>query len=137
MVVEGFALHGANHAKVVGMLRDVREKIREFHAALAMLAKLARASEHGSSRLDEGQFQVLGQRGWKRFAMPLIQLGLGIEQVHLAGRALHKQEDHVLRLWREVGLLRRQRIGRLRGDVGVQQIRQRDGTQPCRSVAQE
>ena len=68
---------------------------------LPVLLELARAREHGRGRLDERQLQVLRHRRRQRLAVPLLQLGLGIEQIHLARAAFHEQEDHVLRLGRE------------------------------------
>src|SRR5262249_5975553 len=57
------------------------------------------------------------EAGRARLAVELVQLGLRVEQVHMARPADHEQEDAPLRPRREVAGLRRQRIGR-RGPLG-------------------
>ena len=99
----------------------------------------ARAAEHGRVRLDEGEAQVFGHRRRQRLAVPLLQLRLGIEEIDLAGTALHEHEDDVLGLGREVRLAWRERIQLGRGGAAFacQQLRQRDGADAARAIAEE
>ena len=84
--------------------RQVRNGFAQFHAALAMPAELERAGQQhvgivGLMDLDPVRVRLSG---------PLRQLGLGIEQVHLAGAAVLDELDHRLRRTRKVAVPRLQ-----------------------------
>ena len=99
----------------------------------------ARTGEHGGVRLGEGQAQVFGEFGRQRLAVPFLEFGLGVEEIDLAGPALHEHEDDVLGLGREVRLARRQRI-LLHGGAAAfafQHLRQRDGADAAGAIAEE
>jgi hypothetical protein len=73
--------------------------------------EFARARQNRGGGLDEGQAQVLGHGRRQRLAGILLQRGLGIEKIHLAGSALHEQADNVLGVRREMRCFGRERIG--------------------------
>ena len=83
--------------------------------------------------------QLLGHGRRQRLALPLFEFGLRIEEIDLAGRALHEHEDDVLGFGREVRRFGRQRIGSLRAAAArsVSNLRQRDDAEAARAVAQE
>src|SRR3954454_19637234 len=73
--------------------------------------------------------------------MPLLQLWLGIEQVQLAGRPFHIQEDDVFRLSRKMWRFGSERI-QLRCPVGgapfvCQEISQCDRPDPAARAAEK
>ncbi len=69
-------------------------------------------------------------------AIPLLQLRLGIEEIHLAGRPLHEQEDDVLCPWFEMRRSRRERVG-CSVTIGLQQLCQRHRAQANGCTAKE
>ena len=75
----------------------------------------------------------------QRLAVPLLEFGLGVEEIDLAGPALHEHEDDVLGLGREVRLARRQRVLLDGGGapVALQHLRQRDGADAAGAIAEE
>ena len=77
--------------------------------------------------------------GGQRLAVPLLEFGLGIEEIDLAGPALHEHEDDVLGLGREVRFARRQRILLHGGGAAfaLQHLRQRDGADAAGAIAEE
>ena len=60
MMVERFAVHGSDQAKVIGSAANVGKQLGKFHTAFALRRKLKRAAQHAGSRLDERQLQILG-----------------------------------------------------------------------------
>ncbi len=89
--------------------------------------------------LGEGQAQVFGEFGWQGLAMPLLEFRLGIEEIDLAGSALHEHEDDILCLGREVRLTRRERV-LLHGGAAaftLQHLRQRDGADAAGAIPKE
>ena len=85
------------------------------------------------------RFLVIDSR--QRLAVPLLQLGLGIEEIDLARAALHEHEDDVLRLGGEVRLLAA-RADSCRRPVAprpsrASRLRQRDGADAARAIAEE
>jgi hypothetical protein len=71
--------------------------------------------------------------------VPLLELGLGVEEIELAGAALHEHEDDVLGLGREVRFARRQRV-LLDGSgaaIAFQHLRQGDGADAAGAIAEE
>jgi hypothetical protein len=110
MVIEGVGVHRAHQAEIVRAGSDVRDEVRKLDAALPVRLEGTWAGQHGGVRLGEGQAQILGHLRRQRLAAPLLQFGLGVEKIDLARAALHEHEDDVLRLGREVGFARRQRI---------------------------
>ena len=68
----------------------------------------------------------------------LLQLGLRIEEIHLARRAFHEEEDDVLRLGREVRRLWRERRHGLGGaPFASEQLGESDGADASRAIAEE
>src|SRR5580692_5125104 len=97
MMIELVRVHRADHQHVVRAGGKMRQKITELHAALAMSAELARrAEQNGRFLLDEGEPYVLDQRLGKRLTIQLVELGLGIEQIDLAGSPFQKDENALL-----------------------------------------
>ena len=135
MMVERFAVQRANQCDVVDTRGDVRQEIRDFHAAPAVATKRTRtAHQDGRVLLDERKPHLVGHRVRQLLTVKLVELGLGVEQIELARRAGHEQEDAILGFRSEMRPLRGKRIAgvrRRRQDVVfVQQGSQRDGTEP-------
>ena len=134
MMIECVRVHGSHHAQLIGHLRCVRQIIREHHPGLPELLELPRTRKHRCGRLDECEFQVLRHLGRQRLAVPFLQRGLRIEQIHLARTAFHEKEDDILSLRREMRLPRRKRI---RGLRPLQQVRQRDHAESAAGILQK
>jgi hypothetical protein len=71
--------------------------------------------------------------------MPLLELGLGVEEIDLAGPAFHEHEDDVLGLGREMRFARRQRVLLDDGGaaVALQHLREGDGPDAACALAEE
>src|SRR5437016_3286284 len=102
MMIEGVCVHGANQADIVRTGSRVRKEIRVLRATLTVRFEDARAAQYRSAGLDERELDLLRHGFGQRLALPLLQLRFWIEQIHLAGRAFHEQEDDILRLRREM-----------------------------------
>ena len=125
MMVELVRVHRAHHQPVVCAGSHARQQVAEIHPALAMFGELARTPhQHGALLLDEGEADVFREALRQWLAVEVVELRLRIEQIHLARRALHEDEDAVLRPGREMRRLRQQRIaqgGCRRGQDGCDQ----------------
>ena len=113
-------VHRADEGDVVHHAGEVRHHLRDPRAALAVPGELERAAHQGAGVLDELDFaRDLVE---VRLAVVLVERRLGVEQVHLAGAAVHEQMDDRLGLGREVRRARLEvdrRIRRLfRGEDG-------------------
>jgi hypothetical protein len=95
LVVAVFGIHRADDGDVVGVLRDVRQNFGEFEAALAVFGELVRAAEQVARPL----FVVVDFRGG-RLAVVFGEFGLGVEQIDVAGTAVHEELDDGFRFWR-------------------------------------
>ena len=93
-------VHRANQADVVDDCSQVWKRLAQLNAALSVLAELERAGHQHVGIVGLMDFDPVGVR----LARPFRQLGLGIEQVHLAGAANLHELDHGLRPSREVAL---------------------------------
>ena len=89
---------------------SVRQQFRQFRAALAVLGELELRPEQLRVRIDERGAIALEQIGRRQRAVELGELRLVVEQLQMARRAGHEEEDDALGLRREVRLLRRERI---------------------------
>ena len=105
VMVDGFRVHGADHAPFVGLRGDVRHQLTEPIARLPVLVELE----------DRwGDWEVLLARGHRRQALSLangiwqilaahrFQLGLWVEEVHLGRSTGLEEVDDALRLWFKV-----------------------------------
>ena len=141
MVVEGVGMDRAHQADVVGDLAQVLPQLGEHHAGLPARRKVVAAGHHLGGRLDKSELEVFGHFGRQRFAVPLLELGLGVEELVLARPPLHKHVDDVLSLGREVRRARRQRIVLARRSggkaVGRQQVAERPHADAVGGAAQE
>ena len=81
-----------DHAEVVDVAGDLREKFADPEAALAVLRELPRRGEQIARRgeLDAG----LGEG--QRLAVIASEQWLGIERIDVRRPALHEQKDHPL-----------------------------------------
>ena len=59
----------------------LRDEVGELGAALSVRGEDAGAGEHGGVRLGEGQAEIFGEFGGQRLAVPLLELGLGVEEI--------------------------------------------------------
>ncbi len=129
---------GADDGHLVDVLRHMGIPVRHPGAALAVLLESALGTEqrvaggpHSGDRLAEG----IGHGLSAQFG----QLGLGVEQVEVAGSALHEQPDHRLGFGLMMRLFRRKRIGQLRGHEAVllQHVGERDAGQAAAGALKE
>src|SRR5438876_2068189 len=110
----------------------MREKRGYFAAALPKLLEGPGAAQE--RRVALGELAHHGSvAGRQRLTVIFFESGLGIESVHLAGSADHKQKNDGLRLAGKVRWPGRQRVGPFRGTRGkVKQRSQRDGAEAVR-----
>src|SRR5262249_17018648 len=92
-----------------GVLRHVRQQLREPRPSLAVLREL---------ELRRGQCATVGTV----LTVVLLDLRLVLEGVHLRHRSLHEQEDDALGPTFEVGRLRSQRVGTDGGGQGTRSV---------------
>jgi hypothetical protein len=78
-------VHRANQRDVVDVLRDVREQLRDFHAALAVLLERPRRRQEAARRAHD---RLHFAHARHRLALVLEQGRLGIEGVDLADAAV-------------------------------------------------
>ena len=81
----------ADEGDVVNDLADVRNQFRQLDSRLAMRFEFPRAAEHlGAGLRGVVVFDLAG----KFLAVELVEYRLGVEQVDVAGSALHPQRNH-------------------------------------------
>ena len=106
-VVIDTRLGRTNQTDVVRDFTQMRQQLGEFHAALAVSAKLPRGAEDFRGSLS--RIVVLHLAGI-RLPVVLLQLRLGIEQIEVTRASLHPERNHGSRSRPKVGLLRREVI---------------------------
>jgi hypothetical protein len=109
-MVHAIAVQRANHAQLVGQFGDVRQELTHRDGRLAARFELLHRLEqrilhHVAPRHDFAE--LLRQR----LARVLDEVGLGVEQIDVAGPAVHEQPDDPLRPRRKVRLPRASRGG--------------------------
>jgi hypothetical protein len=109
-VIERIGVHGLHDGDVVHDLGQVRQKLRQFRAALAVLRELELRPEQRGIGVDERGAVVLDQVGWRRLAIPLRQLRFVIEQLQVTRCAGLEEKNDALGLRRKMRLLRRERV---------------------------
>lgn len=113
------AEHRADHTDVVGEFRGAREEAADLESALAVFLerkrRLHEVADGPAIRADLG-FAAIG------LAVEFRQRGLGVKGVHLAGAAVHEEEDAVLGLGGEVRLFRGERTQRGSRRGGVRRL---------------
>ena len=121
-MVVALRVKGSDYGHVVDAGRERGIQLRDFDARAPILLELVRAC-HQSAGISEKDLNFPLPGHW--FSMVPRQLGLRIEKVDMTGSAIHKQEDHRGRLWREMRTPGGERvapggrIGRLRGQEAV------------------
>ncbi len=86
MVVELVAVERADHEKVVGAGREVREQVGKFHPAFAMTAPLPRRAHQGRGLgFDEGEARLVEDGLRETLAVQFVQLRLRGEEIELRG----------------------------------------------------
>src|SRR5262249_13614886 len=131
--------HRANHTQVVGEPGRVREQTADLNPALATLLEL----EGGFHQVpDRAPVRTYLRVALVRCAVEFLQGGLRIERIYLARRAVHKQEDAVLRLGWKVRCFRSQRRSRrsrsgLEKSARGQQIDKGQSCEPAACLPQE
>ena len=130
-------MHRANDADIVDAPGKVRHQIRKPDPRLTVLCELERAPHQSAYLFRYGQ--IGGNLVEVGLSVVLVQERLGVEQVHLAGTAVHEQMDDGSRLGRQVRLARLQVIDagralrRLRGkNILAQQRGKRGAAQAVR-----
>ena len=95
-MVVGIGMQRPDHRDVVHAGGKVGEDIRNLHAALPVPGEF-----EGGAHVDPLLHAAVNPGD--RCPVVLVQSGLGIEGVHLAGRAFHEEEDAGLGLALEMG----------------------------------
>ena len=127
-------------AQVVRHRVQVRDRVRQPVAARAVLRPGARAAHQLRRAGREREFLPFHKRVRAILPVALHQLRLVVEQVEIGRRAREVKIDHALRLRREMGQARRQRIRRReRRRVGVapEQRAEGDRAEPRRRLLQK
>ena len=123
-------VHGPHYRNVIGAGPKFGEHVGHLDSRLPVPLEL-----EGAAHVHPlFQASVLAEDG---LAVELVQLGLGIEGVHLAGSSLHEHEDAGLGLGCEVGLLGEQGIfGPGRGSQPAVAVEERGEGQASQSLAE-
>ena len=90
IVVDRLGVHRTDHAPLIGLRSDPRNQIAEPHPAFAMLGEGEDRRRHREARLAAGhrrQPLPLTDRFGQLLPTPRGQRRLGIEEIHLRGRA--------------------------------------------------
>ena len=101
IVVNRLGVHGFDEAEFIGDAGNVRHEFADGGAAFAMLGELEDAGCDREIFLLGGHASealALSDRVGQILAKHFLHLWLGIEQIHLRGRAGLEQIDHALRL---------------------------------------
>jgi len=106
-VVDAVTVAAANDTEVIGQPGEVGEKFADLETGLSVLMKgLDGPEEWIPGNFPAGHDGTETLREW--FARVLLQIGLGIPEIHVAGPAMHEEIDHTLgpagkvgRLWGE------------------------------------
>jgi hypothetical protein len=103
--------HRTDNGNPVGVAGDVRQRLRELGAALAVTVEAERALEQVA-----GEAFVVGDLGRRRPIIVAVEHRLGVEQVDMAGTAMHEElNDGAGR----AGKVRRPRLQRVRDRWGI------------------
>ena len=124
LVIAMLREHRANDGDLVRVLRDVRQRLGELGAALAVLAKAKRALEQVA-----GDAFIVGDLSGRRLAVVAIEHRLGVEQIDLARPAVHEELDDGAGLRREVRLPETNVMG-CAVQIGLQQRREHEPAEP-------
>ena len=100
----GLGLHGHEERHVVHALGEVGEQVRNPAAALSVLTQGYGRLEH-LARLARRRLDPQTRARIKGLTGPTKQLRLVVEEVHLAGTAIHEQLDHPLGPGLKVGTM--------------------------------
>ena len=96
-MVELVGLHRANQAEIVGTGADVRQKIGDLHAALAIADEAARAGPELGTAIDERKKRrassIESGRGWPSY---FLKLGFGSKRSSCDGPPSWKMKIQLL-----------------------------------------
>ena len=93
-MVRGFREHGIDDRQLVGHLSEMRKEIRNLQSALAVLVEPERTLHEMADRPAVG---ADGRRAGVGLAVEARQRRLGVEGIDVTGRAVHEEEDGMLR----------------------------------------
>ena len=113
-VVDAVPVAAAQHAEVIGVRGDVRQKIADLESRLAAWPERLDRAEQGILR-HLAPSHHLTKTARQRLAGVLGQVRFGIEQIHVAWPTVHEQPDNALGSGGEVGMTRCQWIARRPG----------------------
>ncbi len=118
-VGDAFGLHAMEEAELVDPLGGVREEFADPMPGLAMACELPGGTHHALAR---GQCAGVGEHPGviegHLLSFMAVEQGFVIVGVHLAGTALHEQEDDPARAWPDEGRTRGEGISGETGDAG-------------------
>ena len=143
-MVEMGGVHGADHRDVICLLGQVRHHVGQLDTGLAVPLELEGRGHEAARFVDE--LDGAGQIPSRRLARVTLQGGLGIEQVHLAGSAVHEELNDGCRLGVEMRLARLEVVDPVTDSVQVgfgarkitaQQPRQGGAVQPVADPGEE
>ena len=90
-VGEGIAVERLHHSQLVHVLREMREGVGTPQPGLAVLAEGATAGLK-----DRAGLAVAAELVVDGLAIPALQLGLVVKEIHLRRAAEHEEKDHRL-----------------------------------------
>ena len=88
-VGEGIAVERLHHSQLVHVLREMREGVGTPQPGLAVLAEGATAGLK-----DRAGLAVAAELVVDGLAIPALQLGLVVKEIHLRRAAEHEEKDH-------------------------------------------
>ena len=110
LMIEVLAVHGPDERHIVADRAQLRHQLRHLHAGLAVALELERRGHHHADLA--GELDLAEDVAARRFPRVFLERGLGVEQIHLAGSAIHEQVDDRFRLRLEVRAFRRHVVAR-------------------------
>jgi len=106
-MIDGLGVQAAHPADVIGILRQIRQKLRvHHHAALTCRAEVELRRRDGEARLaacHRGQALTIANARRQVFVIVFLHLRLVVEEVHLRWPTDHVQINDPLGLGRKMG----------------------------------
>ena len=116
------------------MLRDVREQVADFNAAVAVLLELPRAAQGVTDVVELRGFDLCGEWLPIVFGKPRFR----VERIDLRYATIHVQEDDVFGSRLEMTFARRERVATFVGNrVAGHHGRQSSRTKPLTGLSQK
>ena len=132
-MVKNIGGHSAHKSHIVGNILEMRQQLRDLQTGIPNRGKLALGPTQLGTLfrecVHEGESFSLHKRLGNWLIVELLQLGLGLKQLKLAGAARHEQVNHPLGLGRVMkaaqGIACRNARGSCCQTITPQQVRKR------------